>query len=73
MIISTTENQAWRELSAVDKKGIELSIVGERQAIRGFGTCFSELSALALDSIGADLRIIPRFSELIKTFRLFPV
>lgn len=54
MIISTTENQAWRELSAVDKKGIELSVVGERQAIRGFGTCFSELSALALDSIGAD-------------------
>ena len=53
MIISTTENQAWRELSAVDKKGIELSIVGERQVIRGFGTCFSELSALALDSIGA--------------------
>ena len=51
MIISTTENQAWRELSAVDKKGIELSVVGERQNIRGFGTCFSELSALALNEL----------------------
>ena len=54
MIISTTENRRWVEIQPTDKKGIELSVVGERQNIRGFGTCFSELSALALDSIGAD-------------------
>ena len=54
MIISTTENRRWVEIQPTDKKGIELSIVDERQSIRGFGTCFSELSALALDSIGAD-------------------
>ena len=51
MIISTTENEAWYENQGVNKKGIELTIVGERQKIRGFGTCFSELGALALGSL----------------------
>ena len=51
MIISTTENRRWMEIQPTDKKGIELSIVGERQSIRGFGTCFSELSALALNEL----------------------
>lgn len=51
MMVSTTENYVWRELQSVDKKGIELTEVGERQKIRGFGTCFSELGALALGKL----------------------
>ena len=51
MIISTTELSPWKELKATDKKGITLEIVGERQEIRGFGTCFSELGAVALNGL----------------------
>ena len=51
MIISSTEKQTWYENKSADKKGIELTVVGERQKIRGFGTCFSELGALALGSL----------------------
>ena len=51
MIISTTENNAWQELSRVEGKGIELTVVSEEQQIRGFGTCFSELGALALGKL----------------------
>ena len=48
MIISTTENYKWKESESIGQKGIMLTVEGERQQIRGFGTCFSELSALAL-------------------------
>lgn len=51
MIISTTENHKWKESESTDKKGIMLTVEGERQQIRGFGTCFSELSALALKNL----------------------
>ena len=51
MIISTTESKAWSELSETQEKGIELTVAGERQTVRGFGTCFSELGALALQKI----------------------
>lgn len=51
MIISTTENNRWVSLDKTDKEGIKLSVVGERQKVRGFGTCFSELGALALDKL----------------------
>lgn len=51
MIISTTEKRTWAEISEVKEKGIELTVVGERQKIRGFGTCFSELSAQALQKL----------------------
>jgi len=51
MIISTTENNKWRELESVDRKGIELTVVEERQKIRGFGTCFSELGAWLLTAL----------------------
>ena len=52
MIITTTENNAWHESKSVDiKGGIELKVAGEEQRIRGFGTCFSELGALALNSL----------------------
>jgi hypothetical protein len=36
MIISTTEKNAWTELRSVDKKGIELTVIGEKQTVRGF-------------------------------------
>ncbi len=51
MIISTTEKQFWKKLEKTDKKGIELTVAKEKQTIRGFGTCFSELSALALEKL----------------------
>ena len=51
MIISSIESCQWVESLPTDKKGIELSIVDERQKIRGFGTCFSELGALALKKL----------------------
>lgn len=51
MIISTTEQKPWAELSEVEGKGIELTVAEEMQKIRGFGTCFSELGACALDTL----------------------
>ena len=48
MFISSTENNLWQSKNESSKKGIELSLFEERQTVRGFGTCFSELSALAL-------------------------
>ncbi len=51
MIISTTEKNAWVELNEVNEKGIDLAVAEERQSIRGFGTCFSELGALALQKL----------------------
>ena len=51
MIISSTKNCVWQEISNVEKKGIELTVLEEKQTIRGFGTCFSELGALALNSL----------------------
>ena len=56
MMISTTEKRAWVELDETKEKGIELEISGERQRIRGFGTCFSELGALALQKLPSDER-----------------
>lgn len=51
MIISTTENSRWIKGEKTDRKGILLSVEEERQKVRGFGTCFSELSALALNRL----------------------
>ena len=51
MIISTTEKKPWQELCAVEERGNELTEAGEGQQIRGFGTCFSELGALALKKL----------------------
>ena len=51
MIISTTEQKPWSVLSEVEGKGIELTVAEEMQKIRGFGTCFSELGACALDTL----------------------
>lgn len=48
MIISTTKEHAWQKGKSTNEKGTELTVVCEKQKIRGFGTCFSELGALAL-------------------------
>ena len=51
MFISTTENARWQECATTDKQGIALTLGEEKQTVRGFGTCFSELSALALNDL----------------------
>ena len=50
-MITTTEKNPWQKRSASEKKGIELRVIGEAQEIRGFGACFSELSAEALSTL----------------------
>ena len=55
-MISTTEQKPWVTLNAVTEKGRELIEAGERQSIRGFGTCFSELGALALGELSPQER-----------------
>ena len=56
MIISTTENDPWRRLTEIDGSGIALEILSEEQKIRGFGTCFSELGAVALGKLAESER-----------------
>lgn len=50
MIISTTKENRWQAGKQADK-GIKLSFGEKKQKIRGFGTCFSELGAKALNSL----------------------
>ena len=54
MIISTTENSRWQQGKTTDKNGILLTLGEEKQTVRGFGTCFSELSALALNDLSPE-------------------
>ncbi len=51
MIITSTKENKWRNGKVSDQKGIELSFGEKGQKIRGFGTSFSELSALALNEL----------------------
>ena len=51
MIISTTKNDYWQKGKEVSEKGTVLTLGDEKQEIRGFGCCFSELSALALNDL----------------------
>jgi glucosylceramidase len=51
MIISTTEKNKWYNGVPTDKEGIKISFGDKKQTIRGFGTCFSELGALALNTL----------------------
>lgn len=51
MIISTTENNYFKDGKTTDKAGTPIIFGEERQTIRGFGCCFSELSALALNEL----------------------
>lgn len=54
MIISTTEKKPWTQGTETKKKGILLTLGEEKQEVRGFGTCFSELSALALNKLSEE-------------------
>ncbi|MBQ3039981.1 MAG: glycosyl hydrolase [Clostridia bacterium] len=51
MIITTTKEQRWQKGSTTEKKGITLTFGEKKQKIRGFGTCFSELGAKALNTL----------------------
>ena len=51
MIISTTERAKWQKGKTTDKEGIKITFGDEKQNIRGFGTCFSELGAIALNKL----------------------
>ena len=50
MIITTTQEKRWQNgKEAVG--GIKLTFGDKKQKIRGFGTCFSELGAKALNNL----------------------
>ena len=51
MIITSKENNCWQEGKEVSESGTVLSFGEEKQTIRGFGTCFSELGAIALNTL----------------------
>ncbi|MBO5286598.1 MAG: glycoside hydrolase family 30 protein [Clostridia bacterium] len=53
MFITSTENNYWQNGKETEKEGYKLTFGNEVQTIRGFGTCFSELSALALNELSA--------------------
>ena len=56
MFICTTEGNPWQKMEKSDRAGVELRVGEEMQRIRGFGTCFSELGALALEHIPTEER-----------------
>ena len=51
MIITSRENNYWQNGKEGSEKGFELSFGEVGQEIRGFGTCFSELGAKALNTL----------------------
>ncbi len=51
MFISSTKNAMWQNGQKADRSGYILSFGEEKQSVRGFGCCFSELSALALNEL----------------------
>lgn len=51
MIITSTEKEYFKSGKAVKGEGVKLTFGEEKQEIRGFGCCFSELSALALNDL----------------------
>lgn len=51
MIITSTKDKKFQAGELTDKKGIELCFGEKEQKIRGFGTCFSELGAIALNEL----------------------
>jgi len=56
MFITSTETSPWHRGTTSAKNGIALSLGKEKQTVRGFGTCFSELSALALNDLSPEDR-----------------
>ena len=51
MFIQSTEKACWKNGKAVKTEGTILTLGEEKQTVRGFGCCFSELSALALNEL----------------------
>ena len=51
MFIQSTEKACWKNGKTVKTEGAILTLGEEKQTVRGFGCCFSELSALALNEL----------------------
>ena len=51
MIITSLKNNVWQKGKETSNKGYELTFGTEIQTMRGFGTCFSELGAVALNKL----------------------
>ena len=51
MFIQSTEKFCWKNGKIAKTEGTVLTLGEEKQTIRGFGCCFSELSALALNDL----------------------
>ena len=51
MFVQSTEKACWKNGKTVKTEGAILTLGEEKQTIRGFGCCFSELSALALNEL----------------------
>lgn len=56
MIITSTERNQWQKGDIAKGDGILLTLGEEVQEIRGFGTCFSELGAVALGKLSEEDR-----------------
>ena len=54
MIISSVKNGYWQNGKETNMEGFKLSFGNEVQEIRGFGTCFSELGARALNRLSKE-------------------
>ncbi len=54
MIISSKQNNYWQNGKEASKEGYKLEFGNEVQTIRGFGTCFSELGAIALNKLSCE-------------------
>lgn len=54
MFITSTSNAYWQPGKISNEKGFELSFGEEQQTIRGFGCCFSELGAKALNKLSPE-------------------
>ena len=51
MFIQSTEKSCWKNGKITKAEGTVLTLGEEKQTVRGFGCCFSELSALALNEL----------------------
>lgn len=53
MFIQSTENACWENGKILEEQGTHLTLGEEKQTVRGFGCCFSELSARALNDLSS--------------------
>lgn len=54
MFVTSTENSYWQLGKTTTEQGITLTFGEEQQTIRGFGCCFSELGAKALNKLSPE-------------------